>query len=129
MVDLIHSRGAKVRLHCHGNTRDVLDMILETGTDGLDPCEAPPDGDITLAETKQRVGDRICLFGNLQARLLESATPDEVEHKVRECMASAKEGGGFVIMPTAAPFSCPLPKKIEENYLHFIEVAQECGKY
>jgi hypothetical protein len=44
-------------------------------------------------------------------------------------MASAKEGGGYVIMPTAAPFSSPLPKKSEENYLHFIETALEYGKY
>ena len=42
MVDLIHSRGAMVRLHCHGKIGKVLDMIAETGADGLDPCEAPP---------------------------------------------------------------------------------------
>jgi hypothetical protein len=129
MIGLIHSRGAKVRLHCHGNTRDVLNMIAETGADGLDPCEAPPDGDISLSETKQRVGGRICLFGNLQARLLESARPDEVEDAVRRCMVSAKEGGGYVIMPTAAPFCSPLPPKTEENYLRFIEAALACGEY
>jgi uroporphyrinogen decarboxylase len=129
MVDLIHSHGARVRLHCHGNTRDVVDMILETGADGLDPCEAPPDGDMTLAETKQRVGERICLFGNLQSSLLETATPQEVEEAVQACMASAKEGGGYVIMPTAAPFSSPLARNAEANYLHFMEAALAYGKY
>jgi uroporphyrinogen-III decarboxylase len=129
MVDLIHSRGAKVRFHCHGNTRQVLDMILATGADGLDPCEAPPDGDITLAEIKKQAGDRICIFGNLQVKLLERGTGDEVENAVKDCMASAKEGGGYVIMPTAAPFSSPLPEKTRENYMRYIEAAQEYGQY
>ena len=120
MVDLIHSRGARVRFHCHGRTRHVLDMILETGADGLDPCEAPPDGDITLAELKESIGERICLLGNIQPKLLEQGAPDEVEEVVKACMASAKEGGGYVIMPTAAPFSTPLAPKTEENYLRFI---------
>ena len=44
-------------------------------------------------------------------------------------MASAKEGGGYVIMPTAAPFSSPLPEKTQENYMRYIETAQEYGQY
>ncbi len=48
MTRLIQARGGKVRLHCHGKIARVLDMILETGCDGIDPCEPPPDGDIGL---------------------------------------------------------------------------------
>jgi thiazole synthase ThiGH ThiG subunit len=44
-------------------------------------------------------------------------------------MASAKEGGGYVIMPTAAPINSPLQKKTEENYLRFIDAALEWGRY
>ena len=54
MTRLIHSRGGKVRLHCHGKMRQVLDMIMETGCDGIDPCEPPPDGDIELDDLKRR---------------------------------------------------------------------------
>lgn len=129
MVALIHSRGARVRLHCHGRTRHVLDMILETGADGLDPCESPPDGDITLAEMKTRVGEWLCLFGNLQPRVLEMAEPDQVEQAVKACMSSAKEGGGYVIMPTAAPFDTPLAHRTEANYIRFIDTALEHGRY
>src|SRR5262245_48652551 len=70
MVDLIHGKGARVRFHCHGKIGRVLDMILATGADGLDPCE-PPDGAITLAELKRRTGSHLCLFGNLELKLLE----------------------------------------------------------
>lgn len=129
MVELIHSSGAHVRLHCHGRIAQVLAMILETGADALDPCEAPPDGDISLSEVKERIGGRMCIFGNLQLRLLECGTAQEVENAVRDCMESAKAGGGYVIMPTAAPISSPLAPRTEGNYLRFIDTALEYGRY
>ena len=129
MVDLIHSKGANARFHCHGRIGQVLDMIVETGSDSIDPCEAPPDGDITLSEVKKVIGKKVCIFGNLQLKLLEHGTAEEVEKAVKECMDAAKEGGGYVIMPTAAPINTPLAKKTEENYLRFIDTALEYGEY
>ena len=78
MTDLIHSKGGKVRLHCHGKIGKVLDMIGQTGADGLDPCEGPPDGDIHLSAIKRRVGNDMSLFGNVQVKLLEQGTLEEV---------------------------------------------------
>lgn len=129
LVDLIHSRGSKARLHCHGRIGRVLDLIAATGADSTDPCEGPPDGDIPLGEVKRRIGSRLSLFGNLQLKLLEHASPDEVRTAVRDCMAAAKPGGGYVIMPTAAPINSPLARKTEENYLRFIDTALESGRY
>jgi len=129
MVELIHSKGAKVRFHCHGRIGQVLDMILETGADAIDPCEGPPDGDIPLSEVKRRVGGKMCVFGNIQIKLLEHATGADVEKTVRECMDAAKDRGGYVIMPTAAPISVPLAKKTEENYLRFLDAALKYGRY
>jgi uroporphyrinogen-III decarboxylase len=129
MVELFHGKGAKVRIHCHGKIARILDMIRETGAEGLDPCEGPPDGDITLAEVKRRVGKDMCIFGNIQVKLLEQGSEDEVETTVKECMNAAKEGGGYVIMPTASPFSTPLPEKTARNYIRFIETALQYGRY
>jgi len=129
MTDLIHARGAKVRLHCHGRIGRVLDYIVETGCDALDPCEGPPDGDISLAEIKSRIGDRVSLFGNIQLKLLEAGTEEEVRQEVRRCMEAAKEGGRFVLMPTAAPINIPLESKTESNYLAYIDEALQWGKY
>lgn len=129
LVDMIHRHGSKVRLHCHGKMGTVLDLIAATGADGIDPCEEPPDGDITLAEVKRQVGDRMCLFGSMQLKQLEQASKEEIERTVRNCMAAAKAGGGYVIMPTAAPINTPLSPKTEENYIHYIRTAHECGQY
>jgi uroporphyrinogen-III decarboxylase len=129
MVDLIHSRGAQVRFHCHGKIARVLDMIVATGSDGMDPCEPPPDGDIALAELKRRVGGKMCLFGNLELKLLEHGSAEEVTAAVKACMNAAKRGGGYVIQPTAGPINTPLAKKTEQNYIRFIDAALEYGQY
>ena len=129
IVELIHKYGGLARIHSHGKINKVLDDIISCGADALDPCEAPPDGDITLRELKQRTKNQICLFGNIQLKSLEHANTDEIREIVRVCMDSAKEGGGYIIMPTAAPINIPLSSKTEENYIAFIESALEYGKY
>jgi len=130
MTRLIHSRGGKVRLHCHGKIGRVLDLILDTGCDGIDPCEPPPDGDISLDEVKRRCQARgVSIWGNLELKLLENGTPNQVRTEVRRVMTQAKDGGGFVLMPTAAPITLPLSPVTEANYLAFIDAGLEFGQY
>jgi len=129
MVDMIHRYGGLVRIHCHGKIKKVLNELLSCGADGLDPCESPPDGDITLRELKERTRGKLCLFGNLQLKMLEHANVREVHDYVRSCMDDAKKGGGYIIMPTAAPINVPLSAKTEENYRVYIETALEYGQY
>jgi hypothetical protein len=130
MTGLIHQCGGKVRLHCHGKIGRVLDMILATGCDGTDPCEPPPDGDIELDEVKRRCAARkAAVFGNIELKLLENGTPQEVRDTVRHVMDQAKAGGGFVLMPTAAPINIPLSPATEANYMAFIDAGLEYGQY
>jgi uroporphyrinogen-III decarboxylase len=130
MTRLIHARGGKVRVHCHGKMAQVLDMILDTGCDGIDPCEPPPDGDIALDEVKRRCQARgVSVWGNIELKLLEQATPGQVRAEVQKIMGQAKDGGGFVLMPTAAPINLPLSPQTEANYRAFIDAGLEFGRY
>ncbi len=130
MVDLIHQAGAKARIHCHGRIGRVLDMIIETGCDGIDPCEPSPDGDIDLAEVKQRcLASGVSVWGNMELKHLENGTPVQVRDKVRGIMEEAKEGGGFVLLPTASPVNIPLSPKTEANIKAFIDAGLEFGEY
>ncbi|MCL1859053.1 MAG: hypothetical protein FWF92_07440 [Oscillospiraceae bacterium] len=129
ITELIHKYGGLVRIHSHGKIAKVLDEIISCGAEALDPCEAPPDGDISLGEVKKRAGSQMCLFGNIQLKSLEHAGIHEIREIVKFCMDEAKIGGGYVIMPTAAPINVPLSPKTEENYRVFIDAALEYGKY
>ena len=114
MTQLIHQYGGKVRIHCHGKISKVINEILKSGADAIDPCEAPPDGDINLEKVKEQIGEKMCIFGNIQLKLLEHGSQDDVEKEVLLCMESAKVGGEYVIMPTASPITIPLSLKTEE---------------
>ncbi len=125
----INDAGGYSRVHCHGNVARVLDQIVEAGAKGLDPIEPPPDGDITLKEVKSLYGKQMCLFGNIELKELETSKPERIDYLVKEAMDSAKEGSGFVLMPTAAPINIPLSEKTKSNYLKYIEAGIEYGKY
>jgi len=129
MVSLIHEYGRMVRIHCHGRIGQVIDMIVETGCDATDPCEEEPDGDITLEELKARVGDKITLHGSMQLKLLEQGSTEDVIRETKRMMLAGKEGGRFVLMPTAAPINVPLRAKTEENYRAYIDTALEYAGY
>ena len=99
-------------------------MIVEMGADALDPVEAPPSGDITLAEVKRLYGARLCLMGNIQLSDLETLPPDAMRRLTQETLAAGATGGGFVLMPTAAPISADLSPVTERNYEVMIETAE-----
>jgi len=121
--------GGFARVHCHGKIARILDQVVEAGAEGLDPIEPPPDGDIEMGEVKKKHGQRLCLFGNIELRELEHSSRQRINALVRKAMNEAKDGGGFVLMPTAAPINVPLSKKTEENYLQYIESGLRYGEY
>lgn len=130
MVEIIHRAGAKARIHCHGRIGRVLDMIIETGCDGVDPCEPPPDGDIELTEVKRRCrASDVSVWGNMELKHLENGIPAQVRDRVRRIMDAAKEGGGFVLLPTASPASILLSPRTEANIMAFIDAGLEFGEY
>ena len=65
LVDIIHQYGGVAHFHNHGPMTHYYDQLLEIGIDSLDPLEAPPWGDCDIAEAKARIGDKMCLVGNL----------------------------------------------------------------
>jgi len=123
IIEMIHRYGQQVRLHCHGRLREVLDSIAELEADGLDPVEAPPGGDIELAEVKRAIGDVICLMGNIQESMFELATEQELRDEVRRTLDVGAPGGRFVLMPTATPITVPLPAHVERNLFAYVDEA------
>lgn len=127
MIDRVHATGGFARLHAHGRLRGILDDLVATGCDGLDPIEPPPQGDVTLAEVKAAFGDRLVLFGNLEVRDIESLSPVEFRPIVERALAegTAGSGRGFVLQPSAAPYGRTLSSIALRNYETIVRVVEE----
>lgn len=126
LVDLLHRHGGYARLHSHGKVRKVLKSFKEMNIDATDPLEPPPDGDVELSEVREILDDAV-LIGNIEERLFETGTKDDLEDAVRKATEGGR-GGGFVLCPTAMPLTTPLEKKIQENIIHYIDCGLKFGK-
>jgi hypothetical protein len=122
MVKAIQRHGGFARIHCHGRIRDVLDEIAATGCLALDPIEPPPQGDVELTFVRERYGDQMTLFGNLEANDLEMLAPAEFEKKIETALREGVGGRGFVLMPSACPCGRVLPDRARRNYEKMIEI-------
>jgi hypothetical protein len=71
----------------------------------------------------------VSVWGNVELKLLEQAAHGQVRAEVHKIMDQAKAGGGFVLMPTAAPISLALSPRTEANYKALIDTGLEFGKY
>lgn len=108
--------------HSDGNIMPVLEDLLTLGMDGLHPLEPGP---MNLAEVKQKFGDQLCLIGNVSVDALSSAGPEEIEQIVRECIAAAGPGGGYMISSSNSIPSYARP----ENVRALAEAVQTYGRY
>lgn len=126
LVAAIQTNGGYARIHQHGNLKDVLDYVVQTGCLGLDPIEPAPQGDVTLAYVRERYGKQLVLFGNLEVNDIELLAPDEFEKKVVTAIreGTSGEGRGFVLLPSAAPYGRILSPVALGNYQRMIEVVE-----
>ena len=126
--DLVHSfPGNRVIIHSHGRVNAFLERFAAIGTDGLNVLEPPPLGDTLLAEAKRRVGNRLCLIGNIQYDDIVRGTPEAVDRLVREAIRDGAPGGGFILSPCASPYESPLPPKASDNLTLYLVKAREYG--
>ncbi|MCU0962269.1 MAG: hypothetical protein MUF48_19400 [Pirellulaceae bacterium] len=118
MVTAIHAHGGFVRLHCHGRTRALLDMVAALPADAVDPLEPPPHGDVTLDDVRRRYGQQLVLFGNLEVADIEQMPADQFDRLVCTTLeqGTAGDGRGFVLMPTACPIGRKLAPQTLTNY-------------
>lgn len=127
LVKKVHQYGKYVIVHCHGAVSKFLERFVQMGTDGLNPLEPPPLGDVILADAKRRVGDRMCLIGNIRYLDLISWSKDEVEEAVKNCIRNAALGGGFILSIDVYPYEPSISHKVAENLIHYMRMGRKYG--
>lgn len=118
LVAAIQAGGGYARLHSHGRLAAILDDIVATGCDALDPLEPPPQGDVQLADVRARHGEQLVLLGNLEIADIEQLAPEAFRPRVRRALdeGTRGRGRGFVLMPSACPYGRKLARRTLANY-------------
>ena len=115
-----------VYTHACGAIGDRLDLMEETGTDGIDTLDPPPLGTVDLADAKQRLGQRLFIKGNLDpVATLLNGSADACFAAALERIAAAKAEGGYILSSacSVAPHTPP------ENILQLRRAVDAAGWY
>ncbi len=124
LVEKAHEKGLKVVRHSDGNLWPLMDTLLETGYDGINPLE--PQAGMEIKKVKAWCGDRICLLGNIDCvDLLPSGTPEQVEQAVIQVIEDGAEGGGLIICSSNSLH----PGVNPENCMAMFEAVRKHGRY
>ena len=92
-VEAAHDAGYLVSFHNCGRATLLLEDMADTGPDAIETLTSNrSSGDVDLADAKQRIGDRVCLFGGFNEHLLHEADADAVREEVRRCLDAAMDG-------------------------------------
>jgi uroporphyrinogen-III decarboxylase len=123
LIEIIHEAGQLAAIHCHGRVRQVLDEIIATGADALEPIEPPPQGDITLEELLEKADGRMALIGHIQDQEFHTAPPGTLTKRVEDIARLVRGRTGYIMSPTCTPFQHPAAPTFLRNYTEWLEAA------
>lgn len=121
--DLFHDAGLKVVNHFCGGLMPMLELVVESGADGLETMTPPSmGGDCNLKEASRRVGDKLFFIGGFDQNTgFERGTPESARRQVFECFEATKDHAGYICCPSDHFFHGN-----PENIQAFVDACREC---
>ena len=98
-VNWAHNKGIKTRLHSCGDIMPLLDEIIDTGVDALNPLEVKAGMDVF--DVKRKYGRKIVLHGGINAVLWDDK--EKIKEEIKRVVPKLKEIE--VLNPTLTPGS------------------------
>ena len=116
--------GLKVIKHCDGNIWPILDMMIDSGFDCLDPID--PIAGMDIAEVKAKYGDRVAIKGNVDcSHILSFGTVEDVVRETVAAMKKGMPGGGYILSSGNSIHSAVKP----ENYMALLDTWKKYRDY
>lgn len=115
--------GYYVIKHTDGNIMPILDQLAETEPHALHSLD--PQGGVDIAEVKRRIGDRICLIGNVNCALMDTGSPDDIAASVRYALQNGMPGGGYIFSTS----NCIYTGMSLERYEFMLDIWRREGIY
>jgi uroporphyrinogen decarboxylase len=121
--EALHAVGLKVVYHLCGGLMQMLDLVVQSGADGLETMTPPSmGGDCDLREASRRVGSKLFFIGGFDQNAgFEHGTPEIARRLILECFEATKDHAGYIIAPSDHFFHGD-PANIQA----FVDAAREC---
>jgi hypothetical protein len=125
VVEAIHQHGLPAYVHTCGKIGDRLDLMADTGVDGIDTLDPPPLGTVDLAKAKSEFGMRFFFKGNLDA-VNEMLRADDAafENAVKQRLAIGKPGSGYILSSACSVAPGVQPERLRR----MVELAEQYGR-
>ncbi len=93
-----HRPNVFVYTHTCGAIGDRLDLMIDTGTNGIDTLDPPPLGTVDLEQAKQTLAGHTFIKGNIDpVNTLLKGDDDTFARDVRWRLQVGKPGGGYIL--------------------------------
>jgi hypothetical protein len=124
-----HTAGAlriPVYTHTCGAIGDRLDLMADTGIDGIDTLDPPPLGTVDLAKAKADLGDRLFFKGNLDAvNEMLNADDETFRQAVLQRLKIGMPGSGYILSSACSVSPYVKPERLET----MVALAEQYGQY
>ena len=122
----IGNHACKSYVHTCGAIGDRLDLMIQTGVDGIDTLDPPPLGTVNLQEAKAAYGERVFFKGNLDAvNEMLNADEETFEQAVKHRLTIGMPGSGYILSS-----ACSVTPQVDPQRLHrLVELARAFGTY
>lgn len=110
VVNELARLGARVLPHMCGQIvkSGIVDLLMEMNIHGIMPGNLTQETVLDLTELKDKVGEKICIFDNLNPNgPLLIGTPEETERETRKHLERAKAMSGYIFSTsgTTSPYT------------------------
>lgn len=126
VTDAVKAEGVMVYTHTCGRIGDRIELMLETGTQGIDTLDPPPLGTTELGPSKELIAGRAFIKGNMNAvELLLAQNAEQIIAHASDRITIGKPNGGYILST-----ACSVAPRVEPWKLELLApLAEELGKY
>jgi len=109
--------------HTDGNIMPILDSLVSARPHALHSLD--PQGGVDIAEVKRRVGEEVCLIGNVSCALLDTGSDEQCVESARYALRHGMPGGGYVFSTS----NCIYTGMALRRYELILDVWRREGRY
>jgi uroporphyrinogen decarboxylase len=128
LIQGIHQDYPEVKVYTHtcGAIGDRLDLMLQTGTQGIDTLDPPPLGTVELEEACPQLKGKAFIKGNIDpVHTLLYGDQQSVRKAVEHRLEVAKPGGGYILSTACSVAPAVKPELMETMNC----LTRELGRY